>query len=97
MLFCVFFRIGNGADFPEQDSSADHGGGKCKKCGFDYASVGSRFAAYYIVYLLFFSVVSAFVYARRYDRSRRDIKKFFARLNKLEHFYDKNRKNNTER
>ena len=40
MLFCVFFRIGNGADFPEQDSSAEHGGGKCKKCGFDYASVG---------------------------------------------------------
>ena len=35
MLFCVFFRIGNGADFPEQDSSAEHGGGKCKKCGFD--------------------------------------------------------------
>lgn len=63
----------------------------------DYASVGSRFAAYYIVYLLFFSVVSAFVYACRYDMSRRDIKKFFARLNKLEHFYDKNRKNNTER
>mgnify|MGYP007079298377 CR=1 FL=1 len=26
-----FFRIGNGADFPEQDSSAEYGGGKCKK------------------------------------------------------------------
>ena len=35
-----FFRIGNGADFPEQDSSAEYGGGKCKKCGFDYASAG---------------------------------------------------------
>lgn len=63
----------------------------------DYASIGSRFAAYYVIYLLLFSAVSGFVYARRYDMSRRDIKRFFARLNKLEHFYDKNRKNNTER
>lgn len=35
-----FSCIGNGADFPEQDSSAEYGGGKCKKCGFDYASAG---------------------------------------------------------
>lgn len=63
----------------------------------DYASIGSRFAIYYIIYLLVFSIISAFVYARRYDASRKELKRFFSRLNKLEHFYGKSRKNNTER
>lgn len=63
----------------------------------NYASLGGRFVGYYIVYLLFFSILSGFVYAKRYDTSRKEIKKFFSRLNKLEQFYGKNRKMNTER
>ncbi|MDD6796776.1 MAG: hypothetical protein ACI4EJ_03950 [Bacteroides sp.] len=62
----------------------------------NYASIGGRFVGYYIVYLLFFSILSGFVYAKRYDASRKEIKKFFSRLNKLEQFYGKNRKTNTE-
>lgn len=60
----------------------------------DYASIGSRFVIYYIIYILFFSVLGGFVYAKKFDASRKDIRKFFSRLNKLETFYAKDRKIN---
>lgn len=31
----------------------------------DYASIGSRFVIYYIIYILFFSVLGGFVYAKK--------------------------------
>mgnify|MGYP003198103199 CR=1 FL=1 len=40
LIGLLIFLVCCSAFFPEQDSSAEHGGGKCKKCGFDYASVG---------------------------------------------------------
>lgn len=62
----------------------------------NYVSIGSRFVLYYIIYILLFSFLGGLVYARRFDKSRKDLKKFFSRLNKLETFYGKDRKINTQ-
>ena len=53
----------------------------------DYAAVGKRLGIYYI--LMF---IAAMVYAYQYNHSRKGLKKYFSRLNKLERFYDSQRK-----
>ena len=54
----------------------------------DYASLGKTIAIYYCITLLVFIVIAVFVYSRQYTKSRNGLKKYFARLNKLEHFYN---------
>lgn len=54
----------------------------------NYSAIGGRFVMCYLAFILFFSAATGFVYARQYDESRKELKKFFSRLNKLEHFYN---------
>ena len=60
----------------------------------DYLAFGRRVAIYYIGMLVIFTVIAAVVYNVQYECSRKGLKKYFSRLNKLERFYNgqKNRK-----
>lgn len=58
----------------------------------DYAVLGRKIAAYYIAALIIYAVISGVYSAYQYDRSRSGIKKYFMRLNKLERFYNGQRK-----
>lgn len=63
-----------------------------------YYNVGSKFIIWYLIFVVFFSTIGGVVYAHRYDASRKEIKKYFSRLSKLEHYYGmKNKKANTRR
>ncbi len=54
----------------------------------DYVALGRKVAAYYIGLIVAFSIISGFVYSYKYDKSRKGLKKYFSRLNKLERFYN---------
>lgn len=58
----------------------------------DYMAMGKGIVGYYVALIVVFGVISGVVYAKKYDKSRKEMKKFFARLNKLEHFYNGNKK-----
>lgn len=58
----------------------------------DYAAVGKRLGIYYILMLIVYTIIAAMVYAYQYNHSRKGLKKYFSRLNKLERFYDSQRK-----
>lgn len=61
----------------------------------DYAAVGKRLGIYYILMLIVYTIIAAMVYAYQYNHSRKGLKKYFSRLNKLERFYDSQRKKNS--
>jgi hypothetical protein len=42
--------------------------------------------------LIVYTIIAAMVYAYQYNHSRKGLKKYFSRLNKLERFYDSQRK-----
>ena len=46
-----------------------------------------KFALYYVLMLIVFCVIAGFVYYFRYENTRKGIKRYFSRLNKLERFY----------
>lgn len=58
----------------------------------DYAAVGKRLGLYYILMLAAYAVIGAVVYTYQYNQSRKGLKKYFSRLNKLERFYNGQRK-----
>ena len=58
----------------------------------DYLAFGRRVAIYYIGMLVIFTVIAAVVYNVQYERSRKGLKKYFSRLNKLERFYNSQKK-----
>lgn len=58
----------------------------------DYVTLGKRIAVYYIIALIIYAVISGMYSAYQYDKSRSGIKKYFMRLNKLERFYNGQRK-----
>jgi hypothetical protein len=58
----------------------------------DYAVVGKKLGLYYILLLVVYAVIGAMVYTYRYNRSRKGLKKYFSRLNKLERFYNSQKK-----
>lgn len=60
--------------------------------GLDYASMGKSIAGYYVGMTIIFGIISGIVYSSKYENSRKDIKKFFSRLNKLERFYNSQKK-----
>lgn len=60
--------------------------------GFDYASMGKSIAGYYVAMIIIFGIISGIVYSNKYENSRKEIKKFFSRLNKLERFYNSQKK-----
>lgn len=58
----------------------------------DYIAFGKKIALYYIIMLVVFSVIAGIVYNVQYERSRKGLKKYFSRLNKLERFYNGQKK-----
>lgn len=58
----------------------------------DYAAVGRKIALYYVIMVVIFSVISGIVYHHQYEKSRAGLKRYFSRLNKLERFYNGQKK-----
>lgn len=58
----------------------------------DYASLGKSVAGYYVAFIIIFGIISGAVYSSKYERSRKEMKKYFSRLNKLERFYNSQKK-----
>ncbi len=53
----------------------------------DYVGLAKKFSIYYALMLVIFSAIAGVVYHYRYERTRKGLKKYFSRLNKLERFY----------
>ena len=60
----------------------------------DYASMGKCIAGYYVAFIILFGIISGVVYSSKYESSRKEMKKYFLRLNKLERFYNGQKKKN---
>lgn len=58
----------------------------------DYVTMGKTVAVSYVIFLIVFAVIAGIVYSKKYDSSRKEMKRFFSRLNKLERFYDGRKK-----
>lgn len=58
----------------------------------DYSAIVTGIIICYIVMLILFSVIALIVYGRQYDNSRKGLKRYFSRLNKLERFYNSEKK-----
>mgnify|MGYP001063331535 FL=1 len=62
----------------------------------DYTMIAKKIGAYYIIFLVVFSIIAGIVNAYQYDKSRAGLKKYLSRLNKLERFYNnQNKKRNS--
>ena len=57
-----------------------------------YLAFGKTVAFYYIGMLVVFSIIAGFVYNFQYENSRKGLKRYFSRLNKLERFYNSEKK-----
>lgn len=53
----------------------------------DYVGMARKIGLYYVLMLIVFSIIAGFVYYFRYERTRKGLKRYFSRLNKLERFY----------
>ncbi len=60
----------------------------------DYTAIVTRVVVGYVVMLIVFSIVAVIVYGRQYDNSRKGLKRYFSRLNKLERFYNGHKRKN---
>ena len=60
----------------------------------DYSAIVTGIIICYIVMLILFSVIALIVYSRQYDNSRKGLKRYFLRLNKLERFYNGHKRKN---
>lgn len=58
----------------------------------DYAALGKKIVVYYVLALIVYAVISGIYSAYQYDKTRSGIKKYVMRLNKLERFYNLQRK-----
>lgn len=60
----------------------------------NYTMIGKKLGIYYAVMMVVFAVITGLVYAYQYEHSRKGLKRYFSRLNKLERFYNgqKNKK-----
>ncbi|MDD6844477.1 MAG: hypothetical protein PUE32_02795 [Clostridia bacterium] len=58
----------------------------------DYAALGKKIIVYYVLALIVYAVISGIYSAYQYDKTRSGIKKYVMRLNKLERFYNLQRK-----
>ncbi len=62
----------------------------------DYTLIAKKIGAYYIIFLVVFSIIAGIINAYQYDKSRAGLKKYLSRLNKLERFYNnQNKKRNS--
>lgn len=55
----------------------------------DYVAMGKMFFGYYCMLLVMYVVISLLVYSVKYDRSKNEVKKYYANLKKLEKLSDK--------
>lgn len=53
----------------------------------DYMGLARKFAFYYVLMLIVFCTIAGLVYYFRYESTRKGLKRYFSRLNKLERFY----------
>ncbi len=60
----------------------------------NYGSIITGLIVAYVVMLVLFSVIAFIVYGRQYDNSRKGLKRYFSRLNKLERFYNGHKRKN---
>ena len=58
----------------------------------DYVALGKKIIVYYVLALIVYAVISGIYSAYQYDKTRSGIKKYVMRLNKLERFYNLQRK-----
>ena len=58
----------------------------------DYVALGKKIVVYYVLALIVYAVISGIYSAYQYDKTRSGIKKYVMRLNKLERFYNLQRK-----
>ena len=58
----------------------------------DYAALGKKIIVYYVLALIVYAFISGIYSAYQYDKTRSGIKKYVMRLNKLERFYNLQRK-----
>lgn len=54
----------------------------------DYMALGRKVAVYYVLMLIIFTAIAVAVYNYKYEHSRKGLKRYFSRLNKLERFYN---------
>lgn len=81
VLIALMFLIGNVQNFASTVDGA-----------MDYTLIGGKFVGYYVGFVVLCCVITGIVYAYQYDESRKELKKYFTRLVKLEHFYGLNEK-----
>ena len=58
----------------------------------DYTEVGTNLIIGYVAMIAVFSAIAFVVYGKQYDNSRNGLKRYFSRLNKLERFYNSQKK-----
>ena len=58
----------------------------------DYTEVGTNLIIGYVAMIAVFSAIAFVVYGKQYDNSRNGLKRYFSRLNKLERFYNGQKK-----
>lgn len=54
----------------------------------DYTQIGKKMGIYYVIMLAVFALIAGLVSAYQYEHSRKGLKRYFSRLNKLERFYN---------
>lgn len=62
----------------------------------DYTEVGTNLIIGYVAMIAVFSAIAFVVYGKQYDNSRNGLKRYFSRLNKLERFYNGNKRKNNK-
>lgn len=58
----------------------------------DYVGIGLTLVWTLLVFVIVYGIIAYFVYSRRYENSREDVKKYFLRLTRLERFYNNQKK-----
>lgn len=58
----------------------------------DYVGMAKKVGTYYVLMLVVFSIIAGFFYYFQYENTRKGLKRYFSRLNKLERFYTSQKK-----
>lgn len=58
----------------------------------DYVGIGLTLVWTFLVFIVAYAFLAFFVYSRRYENSREDVKKYFLRLTRLERHYNNQKK-----
>lgn len=58
----------------------------------DYSGIGLTLVWSFILFMVAYGAIAFFVYSRRYEKSRPEVKKYYSRLARLERFYGNQKK-----